>query len=1489
MDALKKVQKENDERQNGVENGESKNANDLPAHAENSVEKDIDTGDNDVVVVAAAAADVSVATLDKKKKNNGRKNKRVRDGDDSSLLSDSFSDLSSSDSSDAAKGTQELLREFDALSDDDDDGDDGHAARYIDASLANVVDGHRHQRSHDVRATKRQRRVGNDSLKSALDDDEFEEDDDDDDDDGRSWSGDETDGEELSEEVVVWLNPGVEDATHVMVPDVLRHLRTQSAKFKSPSFELCKLKWNLLFIRQSTHLSLYVACEDDLVMRDGCKFTLSGTVRIALPEILPNEVERPLTEKQRTLRDRVRSVSHDIVSRQITKHHNDQGWERFVSLAALSDAIAEFDADRLIVLIKLRACDMIEPSRSFSAAPSSSSSSSLFSPSLSPYGSTSQFGSHGWDSRGAIDTSAFSKASRADQFVGLRNQGATCYLNSLMQALFHIGAFRRAVYQMPSARPVAAVAAAAAAAATGDGIGDTGKGDAVRLPAQQQQQHQSTATDKQNVALALQRLFFRLQTSKAAVSTKELTASFGWSSAESFVQHDVHELNSVLMENLEKKMKDTVVDGEIARLFRGRLINFIECIEVPFKSERSEDFYDLSLVVKGCANIYESLNAYIEVEKLDGENKYQTDDERYGLQDARKGIRFEQLPPVLCVQLKRWEMDLQTFQSYKVNDRHEFYPVIDLSEYLPDFDDFDDFDDDDDDDGRSKGDRADSIYHLHAVCVHSGGTHGGHYFAFVKPSSGPLWYKFNDATVTRATDFEAIDENFGSGGGKTRSHGGCANAYMLVYVRSTEVATIMNDQCLDVIPEHLQSIAEEHLWTTLCVATRSHLEKHDPLRFDLIVDSEFCKVRVKRTWSMAELGAELERRFDVPATRQRLFSFSARRNGTLRPTSPVNSGAHATVGALLRNDSLKVLLDDIASPFHVQQPVPMAAAAAALDGKAARALHAPVLIAIKYYDPLGVDAFFFVDYVVFPASAVRTVGVLRDVVANVLAEHASRGDGRGRFASLAVDEVSAGGGGGDASMATAFDLYEEVRHDSCLITALKDDSATLASAEISCGDVVVAVPRMRAHALDRCAYPSPGQFCEFVRDRIVVSFAHRAHPHMKRLRFELQLDKTATYDNIAEVAGGYLGCPPQRVLLKGNPVNVEHGGALEDPRPWSSAAPANTMGAHQPTYTRFGEIDRRMTLESMLNAGYGRRGRTLYYEATPCGDAQDYKRLARCTVRFGHSARIMVLRFAPNATTIADAVAMARDYDARIDALKAAIARAKKLASPGGDVRQLAAVAAAYGQQHVDVDGEKSAARNAKCYRAVALTGSSLRYYADSDLQLLAAKEFPTDWQSKLYVVNERGGYLPPFKALLARPAHLRPRHHPCPVVRLRQASQFDRSPRLEEFVMFVPIIEHEPYSSFDERLRISVREKRQHWSDNVVSFAWLTSKKSICILGGMSEPFLRYADFLKSGNYTKCCFVIAIIDPPPSSRAAHASTTGFNRRAHNQGIKIFN
>ena len=288
-------------------------------------------------------------------------------------------------------------------------------------------------------------------------------------------------------------------------------------------------------------------------------------------------------------------------------------------------------------------------------------------------------------------------------YVGLKNQGATCYMNSLLQALYHVPTFRKSVYQLPTDNEV----------------------------------------PTKSIQLALQRIFYRLQFGNASVGTKELTKSFGWTAVDSFTQHDVQELDRVLLDNLQTKMKGTKAEGTIENLFQGKIRNFIKCVDIDFESNREETYFDLSLNVKGCADVMQSLEKYVEVEMLDGSNKYHA--EGHGLQAAKKGCMFLSFPSTLHLQLKRFEYDPMRDAMVKVNDRYQFPETLDLTKFMTE------------DADKSLP----PIFHLHGVLVHSGDVHGGHYYAFIRPTMKTDWFKFDDERVTRATIQQVTEDNFG--------------------------------------------------------------------------------------------------------------------------------------------------------------------------------------------------------------------------------------------------------------------------------------------------------------------------------------------------------------------------------------------------------------------------------------------------------------------------------------------------------------------------------------------------------------------------------------------------------------------------------------------------------------------------------------------------------------------------------------------------------
>lgn len=167
-----------------------------------------------------------------------------------------------------------------------------------------------------------------------------------------------------------------------------------------------------------------------------------------------------------------------------------------------------------------------------------------------------------------------------------------------------------------------------------------------------------------NSALALQRLFFQLQTSNEAVGTHELTRSFGWETRHIFEQQDVQELNRKLMESLEEKMKGTEAENSLAEMFVGKTKTYVNCIDVDFTSSRVEDFWDIQLNVRNFKNLDESFKDYVAVETLDGENKYFA--EGHDLQDAKKGVIFESFPEILHLHLKRFEYDINRDCMMKV-------------------------------------------------------------------------------------------------------------------------------------------------------------------------------------------------------------------------------------------------------------------------------------------------------------------------------------------------------------------------------------------------------------------------------------------------------------------------------------------------------------------------------------------------------------------------------------------------------------------------------------------------------------------------------------------------------------------------------------------------------------------------------------------------------------------------------------------------------
>ena len=148
----------------------------------------------------------------------------------------------------------------------------------------------------------------------------------------------------------------------------------------------------------------------------------------------------------------------------------------------------------------------------------------------------------------------------------------------------------------------------------------------------------------------------------------------------------------------------------------------------------------------------------------------------------------KKLPPILAIQLKRFEYDYERLCPIKFNDYFEFPRVLDMEPYtvwglakaegeIIDYD-------IDEETNRDICTR----YHLTGIVVHSGQASGGHYYSYIlhrpppgssssssssssggesaarESSSGAKWYKFDDGDVSECKmddDEEMKNQCFG--------------------------------------------------------------------------------------------------------------------------------------------------------------------------------------------------------------------------------------------------------------------------------------------------------------------------------------------------------------------------------------------------------------------------------------------------------------------------------------------------------------------------------------------------------------------------------------------------------------------------------------------------------------------------------------------------------------------------------------------------------
>lgn len=297
---------------------------------------------------------------------------------------------------------------------------------------------------------------------------------------------------------------------------------------------------------------------------------------------------------------------------------------------------------------------------------------------------------------------------------------------------------------------------------------------------------------KDDLGLAFQRVFYKLQFGNDAVSTKEFTKALGWGPSDHLEQQDAVEFLTVFIWKLEDILKNTKVEWDTSKLFEGKLERYINCLKANCKKKTEETYMTVRLDVKGKDNIYESFLYFTQPEKLVGENCYV--DEEYGCQDAEKGYRFQSFPPVLFLHLMRFSYDWDLDRVVKLSGRLEYPVELNLTQFIH---------------SEEQVNANDTAYVLQSVLVYMGNGSAGHYVVYSNPACDGQWIRFDDSSVRQATLQEATEDNFGKGNGTTSSFWDKSTlAYMLVYIQQSRMGEILKEITLDDIPSALQKQME---------------------------------------------------------------------------------------------------------------------------------------------------------------------------------------------------------------------------------------------------------------------------------------------------------------------------------------------------------------------------------------------------------------------------------------------------------------------------------------------------------------------------------------------------------------------------------------------------------------------------------------------------------------------------------------------------------
>ncbi|GFO40772.1 ubiquitin carboxyl-terminal hydrolase 24, partial [Plakobranchus ocellatus] len=351
-------------------------------------------------------------------------------------------------------------------------------------------------------------------------------------------------------------------------------------------------------------------------------------------------------------------------------------------------------------------------------------------------------------------------------YVGLRNGGATCYMNSVIQQLYMTPGVPEAVLSVDEDQP-----------------------------------------DEESMFYQMQQMFGHLMESRLQAHEPEKfwqVFKLWGHTVNIHEQQDSFDFFQAITDQVDEHMKaigkQEIFKGKFQGIFSDQKI----CKDCPHRYEREEAFIALNLTVKN-ATLQDSLDQFVKGELLEGANAYFC--EKCGeKRNTIKRMCIKHLPAMLCIQLKRFGYDWELNRALKFDDYFKFPWMLDMEPYTVegmarreqneqgcDRRSLSSLDTDNQSLHSADGETASTSgigtggsdqlntgssgsgesmetgteaatlnpdsnpihYELVGIVVHSGQANAGHYYSFIRDRRGTAstnpnkgkWFKFNDTVV----------------------------------------------------------------------------------------------------------------------------------------------------------------------------------------------------------------------------------------------------------------------------------------------------------------------------------------------------------------------------------------------------------------------------------------------------------------------------------------------------------------------------------------------------------------------------------------------------------------------------------------------------------------------------------------------------------------------------------------------------------------------